>query len=56
MVIEHKNFTDYEIAILGGQIPQEDVPKIMEENPEFASYYRERRGLSLERQTLFNTI
>lgn len=48
MIIEQNNFIDYEIAILGGQIQQEDVPKIMEENPEFASFYRERRGLSLE--------
>lgn len=35
-------FQTYLELIRSGQIPQEDVPKLLQENPEFAKWYRER--------------
>lgn len=32
-------------CIRSGQVPDEDVPKIMAENPDFAAWYRERYGV-----------
>lgn len=46
MPIKADEFETYETIILSGQMPQEDAPKFMQENPEFARWYRERRGLS----------
>jgi hypothetical protein len=35
-------FELYEAVILSGQMPQERVAGFLEENPEFAKWYRER--------------
>ena len=36
------NYENMRVLILTGQIPQEEVPKIMAENPEFAKWYRQQ--------------
>jgi hypothetical protein len=36
------NYENMRILILTGQIPQEDVPKIMAENPDFAEWYKQQ--------------
>jgi len=36
------NYENMRILILTGQIPQEDVPKIMAENPDFAELYKQQ--------------
>lgn len=38
-------FEQVEATILSGQMPQERVPGYMVEHPEFAEWYRKRRGL-----------
>jgi hypothetical protein len=35
-------FEAYESCILTGQVPQEEVPRLLTENPDFAAWYRNR--------------
>jgi hypothetical protein len=37
-----KEFEAYETMILSDQIPQERVPSLLDQNPEFAEWYRDR--------------
>jgi hypothetical protein len=36
------NYENMRVLILTGQIPQEDVPKIMSENSDFAEWYKQQ--------------
>lgn len=40
MTIEKEEFELYEACIKTGQIEQSEVPKLLEENPEFAEWYK----------------
>jgi hypothetical protein len=42
MAITSEEFEKYEAIILSGQMAQEDVSHFLEENLEFAEWYRER--------------
>jgi hypothetical protein len=33
-------YETYLLLILSGQVPQEDVPRLLQENPAFAEWYR----------------
>jgi hypothetical protein len=44
--IEVHDYETYLLLILSGQIPQEDVPQLLAENPDFARWYRERQGVN----------
>jgi hypothetical protein len=41
--INKKSFTLYEQVVLTEQMPADRVPAFLEENPEFAAWYKERR-------------
>jgi hypothetical protein len=43
--IQLHEYETYILLILSGQIPQEDVPRLLADNPDFARWYRERQGL-----------
>jgi hypothetical protein len=40
--IERENFEKYEALILSGQIAQEDVPRLLQDNGAFDTWYRQR--------------
>jgi hypothetical protein len=42
MKIEKEQFELYEECIHTGQVEQQDVPKLLAENPEFEAWYKER--------------
>lgn len=42
MPIEKTNFETYESLILSEQVPHEDVPALLDRNPDFAAWYRGR--------------
>ncbi len=42
MKIEPDKYELYLQVIRTGQMPDQDVPKVLEENPDFAKWYRER--------------
>lgn len=44
-ILPHQ-FETYWMLIVTGQIPDEEVPKLLDENPDFARWYQERQGLS----------
>ena len=44
--LQPHDFETWRILILTGQIPDEEVPKLLADNPDFARWYRERQGLS----------
>lgn len=41
-IIRPKDFLNYEACILSGQVPMENVPKLLDENPEFQKWYLAR--------------
>lgn len=41
-MIERDKYETYETLIKTGQIPQHEVPKLMEENPDFKEWYMAR--------------
>ena len=41
-MIDQNQFEAYEIIILTGQVGHEEVPKLLDENPAFAEWYRAR--------------
>ena len=43
--IQPHEFETYWVLIVTGQIPDEEVPKLLAENPDFARWYRQRQGL-----------
>ena len=47
----YADFELYEAVILSGQMPQERVPRFLEENLEFAKWYCERRSMNMEAET-----
>jgi hypothetical protein len=44
--IQLHDYETYLLLILSGQIPQEEVPRLLADNPDFARWYRERQGLN----------
>jgi hypothetical protein len=47
-MISKDSFEAYEICILSGQVPQERVPDLLEENPDFAAWYKIRMAARWE--------
>ena len=43
--IQPHEYETYRLLILSGQISDEEVPKLLAENPDFARWYRERQGM-----------
>lgn len=41
--IESKDFETFRSIILSDQIPHEDVPRLLEDNPAFSEWYKEQR-------------
>lgn len=42
MHITENSFETYEILILSGQVPDDDIQALLRENPDFAKWYRAR--------------
>lgn len=45
-MIQEDKFEVYETCILCGQVPHEDVPRLMSENKKFFEWHSDRRSLS----------
>lgn len=47
--IPEDKFELYEVCIISGQVPAEDVPDLLKANPKFDAWYRNRIQLSAAR-------
>jgi hypothetical protein len=56
MEIEHGQFENYRDLILSGQIEQQDVSKLMDENPTFAMWYRLKSKASVQQHAYPNLM
>jgi len=50
--IRREDFLAYETVILSGQIPHEAAARLMQDNPRFAAWYRQRADARAQRSAL----
>jgi len=53
--IQPHEFETFWLLIQSGQIPDEEVPRLLADNPEFARWYRERQALHHAEAPVFLT-